>query len=62
MKPWAIMFAAGPEPAMGFTPRPATFGFRVTDTFVVVTLTAQLIFGITLGLMSIGLEKRMARC
>lgn len=47
--PVAIVFAVGLELAMLFTPYPATFGIRVTETFVVVTLTAHLIFGVTMG-------------
>jgi hypothetical protein len=60
--PVAIVFAVGLELAMLFTPYPATFGIRVTETFVVVTLTAHLIFGVVMGLASIRLEKGMARC
>ena len=60
--PVAIVFAVGLELAMLFTPYPATFGIRVTETFVVVTLTAHLVFGVTMGLTSIGLEKGMAKC
>lgn len=59
--PVAIIFAVGLELAMLFTPYPATFGIKLTETFVVVTLTAHLIFGITMGRMSIQLEKWMAR-
>ena len=58
----AIVFAVGLELAMLFTPYPATFGIRVTETFVVVTLTVHLIFGVTMGLTSIGLDKRLAKC
>ena len=60
--PVAIVFAVGLELAMLFTPYPTTFGIRVTETFVVVTLTAHLVFGVTMGLTSIGLEKGMAKC
>jgi hypothetical protein len=60
--PVAIVFAVGLELAMLFTPYPATFGIRVTETFVVVTLTAHLIFGVTMGLMSIRLDKWMGKC
>ena len=60
--PVAIVFAVGLELAMLFTPYPATFGIGLTETFVVVTLTAHLIFGVTMGLMSIGLEKWMPKC
>jgi hypothetical protein len=60
--PVAIVFAVGLELAMLFTPYPATFGIRVTQTFVVVTLTAHLIFGLAMGLVSIRLEKWMGKC
>lgn len=60
--PVAIVFAVALELAMLFTPYPATFGIRVTETFVVVTLTAHLIFGVTMGLMSIKLDKWMGKC
>ena len=60
--PVAIVFAVGLELAMLFTPYPATFGIRVTTIFVVVTLAAHLIFGITMGLVSIRLGEGMAKC
>ena len=60
--PVAIVFAVGLELAMLFTPYPATFSIRVTATFVAVTLAAHLIFGITMGLASVGLEKWIAKC
>jgi hypothetical protein len=60
--PVAIVFAVGLELAMLFTPYPATFGIRVTETFVIVTLTAHLIFGVTMGWSSIKLGKGMATC
>jgi hypothetical protein len=60
--PVAIVFAVGLELAMLFTPYPATFGIRVSETFVAVTLAAHFIFGVTMGLMSIGLEKWMPKC
>jgi hypothetical protein len=60
--PVAIAFAVGLELAMLFTPYPATFGIRVTQTFIVVTLSAHLIFGVTLGRSSIKLEHWMAKC
>jgi hypothetical protein len=55
--PVAIVFAVGLELAMLFTPYPATFGIRITETFVIVTLTAHIFFGVTMGLVSIGLER-----
>jgi hypothetical protein len=60
--PVAILFAVGLELAMLFTPYPATFGIRVTETFVIVTLTAHLIFGVVMGLASIRLEKGLVKC
>jgi len=56
------VFAVGLELAMLFTPYPATFGIRVTEIFVVVTLSAHLVFGVTMGLTSIRLEKGLAKC
>lgn len=55
--PVAVGFAVGLELAMLFTPYPATFGIRVTATFVAVTLAAHLIFGVTLGLACVGLDQ-----
>lgn len=60
--PVAIIFAVGLELAMLFTPYPATFGIRVTETFVIVTLTAHLIFGVAMGWASVRLGKRVAKC
>jgi hypothetical protein len=48
---WAVVMAVGLELAMLFTPYPQFFGIKVGTAFVVVTLTAHLIFGVTLGLM-----------
>ncbi len=47
---WAIVMAVGLELGMLLTPYPAYFQIRVTPTFIAVTLTAHLIFGIVLGL------------
>lgn len=58
----AVLFAVGLELAMLFTPYPATFGIRVSETFVLVTLTAHLIYGVTMGRACIRLEKRMPKC
>jgi hypothetical protein len=60
--PVAIVFAVGLELAMLFTPYPATFGIRITETFIAVTLTAHLVFGVTMGLISIRLDKWMGKC
>jgi hypothetical protein len=58
----AVVFAVGLELGMLFTPYPATFGIRVTEVFVSVTLAAHAIFGVTMGRVGIGLGTRMARC
>lgn len=47
---WAVVFAAGLELAMLFTPYPAFFGIPLSAKFVVVTLAAHLVFGIVMGL------------
>ena len=60
--PVAILFALGLELAMLFTPYPATFGIRVTTTFVAVTLAAHAIFGVTMGRVSARLEGGLAKC
>ena len=46
---WAIALAAGLELAMLFTPYTRFFGINQTARFVVVTLTAHIIFGVALG-------------
>ena len=60
--PVAILFAIGLELAMLFTPYPATFGIRVTMTFIVVTLAAHAIFGVSMGRVSVGLGDWTAKC
>jgi hypothetical protein len=40
------------ELGMLFTPYPNVFGINVTSSFVVVTLTAHLVFGAALGLLT----------
>lgn len=47
---WAIALAVCLEAAMIFTPYTHVFGIALTARFVVVTLTAHLIFGVALGL------------
>ena len=58
--PVAILFAVGLELAMLFTPYPATFGIRISMTFIVVTLAAHAIFGVTMGRASVRLEELTA--
>jgi hypothetical protein len=47
---WAIALAAGLELAMLFTPYTKFFGIHLAALFVVVTLSAHMIFGIAMGL------------
>jgi hypothetical protein len=47
---WAILLAAGLELAMLFTPYTKFFGINLAALFVVVTLTAHIIFGVAMGL------------
>jgi hypothetical protein len=49
---WAIALAAGLELAMLFTPYTRFFGINLAALFVVVTLTAHVIFGVGLGLFT----------
>ena len=46
---WAVALAAGLELAMLFTPYTGFFGIGLTARFVVVTLAAHIVFGISLG-------------
>jgi hypothetical protein len=55
---WAVVMAVGLELAMLFTPYPQMFSISVGAAFVVVTLTAHLIFGVALGLGSRRLARR----
>jgi hypothetical protein len=47
---WAIALAVGLELGMLFTPYTPFFGIKMVALFVVVTLTAHLIFGVVAGL------------
>jgi len=49
---WGILMAVGLELGMLFTPYPGFFHIPLTATFIIVTLVAHTIFGITLGQMS----------
>ena len=57
---WAVLMAVGLELGMLFTPYPQMFSIAVGATFVIVTLTAHMIFGVALGLGSRRLAQRMA--
>jgi hypothetical protein len=54
---WAVAFAVGLEIAMLTMPYADLFSIRITPYFVLLTLTAHLVFGVTLGLVS----RRLAR-
>jgi hypothetical protein len=54
---WAVLMAAGLELAMLLTPYPKVFGIVVTPTFVVVTLAAHIIFGVTLGCVALWMAR-----
>ena len=60
--PVAIPFALALELAMLFSPYPATFGIKMTTSFVVVTLAAHTIFGLALAFSSIQIGARMTKC
>ena len=47
---WGVAFAGGLELAMLFTPYPNFFGLGLTALFVVVTLSAHVLFGTVLGI------------
>lgn len=49
---WAVLLATGLELAMLLTPYPQFFAIPVTALFVAVTLTAHLVFGVVLGLLT----------
>jgi threonine/homoserine/homoserine lactone efflux protein len=46
---WGVALAVGLELAMLFTPYTSFFGISPVMRFVIVTLSAHLIFGVTLG-------------
>ena len=46
---WAVLFALSLELAMLLTPYPAVFGIHVTAGFIVATVLAHAIFGLSLG-------------
>jgi hypothetical protein len=49
---WAVLLATGLELAMLLTPYPQFFAIPLSALFVAVTLTAHLIFGFALGLVT----------
>ena len=48
---WGIVMATGIEATLLLTPYAKTFGIPVTTTFVVVTMSAHVIFGAVMGLV-----------
>ena len=54
---WGVVFAVGLELAMLFTPYPAFFHIPITSKFVIVTLTAHLVFGAVMGWVTLSLWK-----
>lgn len=46
---WAVVMAVGLELGMLFTPYPNVFGIHLSGFFIIVTLTAHLIFGVVMG-------------
>ncbi|HYG73812.1 MAG TPA: hypothetical protein VEK08_02170 [Planctomycetota bacterium] len=56
---WAVVMAVGLELAMLLTPYPTFFGIKVAATFVVVTLAAHMIFGVSMGLLFRKLSVRL---
>jgi hypothetical protein len=55
---WAIALAAGLEVMMLLTPYTSFFAIRITALFVVVTLTAHILFGLSLGLFARWMQRR----
>ena len=56
---WAILMAVGLEILMLVTPYTSFFAIRMTALFIIVTLTAHLIFGLALGLFSRLMQRRI---
>jgi hypothetical protein len=57
---WAVVLATGLELAMLLTPYPQFFSIPLTTQFVVVTVAAHLIFGVSMGLVAKLLASRRA--
>ena len=49
---WAVLLATGLELAMLLTPYPQFFAIPLTALFIAATLTAHLVFGVALGLVT----------
>ena len=58
---WAVLMAVGLELAMLFTPYTQVLGIRASPSFVLVTLTAHLIFGVAMGRAVIALSRHWQR-
>jgi hypothetical protein len=57
---WAILMAVGLEILMLLTPYTAFFAIRMSAVFVIVTLAAHLIFGVSLGLFACWMQRRIS--
>ena len=57
---WGVLLATGIEAALLISPYGRFFGIAVTALFVWVTLTAHLIFGAVMGLVTRGMARRAA--
>src|SRR5205814_8344524 len=55
---WAVVLAVGLELGMLLTPYPSAFAIPITALFVLVTLSAHLIFGLVMGWMTVLLSRR----
>ena len=55
---WGVLLATGIEMALLISPYGRFFGIAVTALFVVVTLTAHLIFGAVMGLVTRAMARR----
>ena len=55
---WAVLFAVGLEMAMLLTPYTSLFQIPIGRNFILVTLTAHMIFGVALGLCATWLSRK----
>jgi hypothetical protein len=57
---WGVVMAVGMEIALLCSPYTSYFGIPMSRTFVVVTLTAHVIFGVVMGICCRELSRRAA--
>ncbi|HTE91425.1 MAG TPA: hypothetical protein VK639_20925 [Terriglobales bacterium] len=55
---WAVVMAVGLELGMLLTPYPNVFAIPISALFVLVILTAHLVFGLLMGWMTVRLSRR----